>query len=176
MPNIETKYAAAAQEISARIQARNRTLLAFYSLTAVICGIAVQGNGNAILGVSLSYAALVSVLVSVYHERTIEHLLRFQNALEQSDPMNVGPDWVSSEHYGRTLNIRVLRDLGQAFAFAVGAGTPLVLIDDRWNTYPKLYRESYSVAWWAALGCIILAECIILWEIIRKNFRPGVTG
>jgi hypothetical protein len=75
MPSPDAKYNGAANEISARIQARNRTLMAFFSIAAVLLGVAVRGpesgpqdvkgGSMAIIGgIAIPYLALVMVIIS----------------------------------------------------------------------------------------------------------------
>jgi len=171
MPKIDTKYNAASNEICARIQARNRTLMSFFSLTAIILGLAVKGEGLAIIGVGSSYAAMVMVIISNYHERMIERLMLFQQELVKLDKEDIGVDWISSDFYGKTTRVRIGRDIGQLMLIIIGSTVPLLLVWDRWDSYPERYLQSYKLAVYGAIICLMIAIFLVSKNIIVKLLR-----
>ena len=171
MPKVDTKYNAACNEICARIQARNHTLMSFFYLTALILGVAVRGEGFAIVGVGIPYAALVMVIISNYHEQMIRRLMQFQLELAKTDKEDVGIEWVSDKFYDKTASIRIGRDIAQLVLVIVGSVVPILLVWDRWQVYQEQYRQSYRLAIWGAIVCLSVAVIMILKNIQMKR-RP----
>jgi hypothetical protein len=176
MPSPDAKYNGAANEISARIQARNRTLMAFFSIAAVLLGVAVRGpesgpqdvkgGSMAIIGgIAIPYLALVMVIISTYHESMIAALMRYQRALAETDQNNRGPEWTAPDFYGQTIGTRNLRNWAPLVLIFIVSVVPVVLLIVRWDDYAEKHRPVYLGAACGGVVFLIGALGLLTWNI-----------
>lgn len=121
MLDANAKYSGAWGEISARIQARDRVLLAFIALTSTFLGFALTKPGNEGWAVAVGYLSLGTVLLTRHHDLIIGHLSRFQRMVASSVETNDGtPEWTKSDHLGRAMEARTTRDWAQGLFIFLG--------------------------------------------------------
>ncbi len=170
MPDANTKYMGAWQEIAARIQARDRVLLSFIALTATLVGISLSRSDLAFTVVGVGYAALASALLDRYHDLMINYLGYFQKALAECDDQGKGtPEWRSSEHVHRTFGARLMRDIAQLLLIAFGAVPALYIA--RKNLTPA--QSPATLLWYGSLACSLAAFIVVILTIRDRTEMLG---
>ena len=167
MPDANVKYMGAWQEISARIQARDRILLSFIALAATLVGISLSRTDLAFTVVGVGYAALASALLERHHDLMMSYLGYFQKAIAESDGLGKGtPEWRSSEFVHQAFGARLMRDVAQLLVIAFGA-------------VPALYIAKKNIApgwgylalmWYGSLACSLAAFVVVV-QTIRDRRR-----
>ena len=157
MPDANIKYMGAWQEISARIQARDRILLSFIALAATLVGISLSRADLAFTVVGVGYAALASALLERHHDLMMSYLGYFQKAIAESDGLGKGtPEWRSSEFVHQAFGARLMRDVAQLLLIAFGA-------------VPALYFK-VPLMWYGSLACSLAAFVVVV-QTIRDRRR-----
>ena len=113
------RYSGAWQEISARIQARDRVLLSFIALTSALVGLALSNQDLPFVGTAVGYLALATSLLTRNHDMIIGHLAAFMIKLAKSE--NASPEWMTSNNMQCTLKERTVRDWAQGLFILFGA-------------------------------------------------------
>jgi hypothetical protein len=167
MPDSNVKYAGAWQEISARIQARDKVLLTFITIAASLVGVSLTRPDLAFVGVGVGYAALASALMERHHDLMMAYLGQFQKAIAESDGLGKGtPEWRSRDFVHRSFQARIIRDLAQLLLVLFGAVPPLFIakksVMTGWN-----YK---ALMWYGSTVCSGLAILVIL-QTIRDRMR-----
>ena len=160
MPDANTKYASAQNEINARIQTRDRVLLAFISLTSVLVGIALSRDDLAFTAIGVGYVALGTTLINLQHELVIGYLATFQRRIAKVDGLGSDtPEWVSDEYIARRLLARHIRNIAQILFILFGA-VPSLFIATRSLKSPLSFE---TFLWYGSLICSALAMLIVIW-------------
>lgn len=159
MPDANTKYMGAWQEIAARIQARDRVLLSFIALTSTLVGISLSRSDLAFTVIGVGYAALASALLDRHHDLMMGYLGYFQRVLAESDGLGKGtPEWRSSEYVHRAFGARLMRDIAELLLIAFGA-VPALYIAKK-NVAPGWSPRAYL--WYGSFACSVAAFIVVL--------------
>lgn len=125
-----TKYAGAWQETAARIQARDRVLITFITLTAALVGVSLN-KGQELVSVGVGFAALATAFLTRHHDLIIGYLGKFQHDLYKHDVRACGdsgcPEWFSAEYFPEAARQRRMRDIAQYIFIGVGLVAALVV-------------------------------------------------
>ena len=167
MPDANTKYMGAWQEISARIQARDRVLLSFIALAATLVGLSLTRPDLAFTVVGVGYAALASALLERHHDLMMGYLGYFQKSVAESDGVGKGtPEWRSSEFVHRAFGARLMRDAAQLLVIAFGA-VPALYIAKK-NIAPGWSYRAFL--WYGSLACSLAAFVVVI-QTVRDRAR-----
>jgi hypothetical protein len=74
-------YKGVGDELVGRLQARNRVLLSFITVSSTIIGISAAEKGIAFTGVGIGFLSLATTWLSRHHELMIAHLFAYQKSL-----------------------------------------------------------------------------------------------
>jgi hypothetical protein len=167
MPDPNAKYVGAWQEISARIQARDKILLSFIALAATLVGISLSRTDLAFTVVGVGYAALASALLERHHDLMMSYLGYFQKAIAESDGLGKGtPEWRSSAFVHQAFGARLMRDFAQLLVIGFGA-VPGLYIAKKTIAPGWSYR---AFLWYGSLACSLAAFAVVV-QTIRDRRR-----
>ncbi len=167
MPDANTKYMGAWQEIAARIQARDRVLLSFIALASTLVGLSLTRPDLAFTGVGVGYAALASALLERHHDLMMSYLGYFQKAVAESDDLGKGtPEWRTSEFVHRAFGARLMRDAAQLLVISFGAVPALYIA--RKNVAPGWSYRAFL--WYGSLVCSLAAFVVVI-QTVRDRAK-----
>ena len=147
------QFAAAWQEISARIQSRDGILGTFIILSASIVGLALSKRDLSITVVAIGYASLAMTLLNGHHDIIIGQLARFQ-----ADMCSRGRSWFALKYRRPVYFARGMREWSEIAVIALGLGASVFV------AFPELpnYSAVTTIAWWGSIGSSFAAIATIL--------------
>lgn len=173
MPLQENDYLKGSNdEYIGRLQARNRILLNFITVSAALIGISVaeQTQGFAFIAVGVGFFSLASTLLSRHHELMMAHLIAFQKVLALDSPPSCvawhqfREDQVPRIRRGRDWAVLVLHVM-----FCFGALTIAYL---RESFKPDFPQSMHDLKWWvlyASIACSVVSWLFIINTIFKRG-------
>lgn len=158
------RYSGAWQEISARIQARDRVLLSFIALTSALVGLALSNQDLPFVGMAVGYLALATSLLTRNHDMIIGHLAAFMIKLAKSE--KASPEWMTSNNMQCTLKERTVRDMAQGLFILFGAVAGLSIDIEVVKSDPC---SMPAIVWYLSVLASIGALGILIWTNIKRR-------
>ncbi len=165
MPDSNARYLGAWGEISARLQTRDRVLLSFITLTAVLIGLSLSRIELSISAVAVGYIALATALLNRHNDIIITQLAKYQRSLVADDSANKDlPDWHARDHRGRSLLARSTRDIAQILFIVFGA-VPSIYIAGKDLSGPFDFT---TVLWYGSILCSFYAIYVVIRTRVQR--------
>lgn len=161
-PNV--RYTGAWQEISARIQARDRVLLSFITLTSALVGLALSNKDLTFVGMAVGYLALATSLLTRNHDMIIGHLAAFMIVLSKSE--NAFPEWMTSKNMQDTLKERTVRDMAQGLFILFGAVAGLSIAIEAVKSDPC---KISAIGWYLSVVASFGALFVLGWTNKKRK-------
>jgi len=159
MPDVNTKYLGAWEEISSRLRARETILLLFIALTTLGVGLSLASQNLANCCLPLGYVALATAFLSRHHDLIIANLRSFQKEISARDGGGIDmPEYTSPGYLGRAIRERSKREYAQILFIMFGACSSLYNAD-REIASPF---SMIAVLWYGSILCSALAIMVAI--------------
>lgn len=153
-------------EMTGRLQARNRILLSFITVACTLIGVSAAERGFAFVGVGVGFLSLATTLLSQHHEFMIAHLVAYQKDLIASCIPNAPfPTW-HAFRADRLERTRSMRDRAQLIIHSILGIASLLISGYREYFTPTVVLSAAKwVFWVGSLLCLLWS----LWLIHRTR-------
>ncbi len=168
---ISDLYKGAGDEIAARIQARNRTILAFFSIASTIIGISLAEEGLEFTSLGVNALAVGTAILHSYHEMMIGILRTHQIKLLDPQADGVYEKSLYSTFSEDLRRVRLLRDFAQIVMYFLLSFAALLIAS---TTDGESVLGVHKCTWLSVSLAFALLAIVVL--LIARSYRERKLG